>query len=70
MIDHFTKCSEEEEEPKRACYSLSKSTKEIRTPQQEKARNTQRKYNKKNDNKQTQYYFIPSHDQQLCQKKN
>ena len=38
MIDHFTKCSEEEEEPKRACYSLIKSTKEIRTPQQEKAR--------------------------------
>ena len=56
MIDHFTKYSEEEEEeegeeePKRACYSLIKSTKEIRTPQQEKARNTQRKYNKKYDN--------------------
>ena len=31
--------------PKRACYSLTKSTKEIRTSQQEKARNTQRKYN-------------------------
>ena len=49
MIDHFTKYSEEEEEeeedPKRACYSPLKSTKEIRTPQQEKARNTQRKYN-------------------------
>ena len=48
MIDHFTKYSEEEEkeeDPKRACYSPLKSTKEIRTPQQEKARNTQRKYN-------------------------
>ena len=54
MIDHFTKYSseeeeeeeeEKEEEPKRACYSPLKSTKEIRTPQQEKARNTQRKYN-------------------------
>ena len=42
MIDHFTKYSEEEEEePKRACYSPIKSTKEMRTPQQEKARNTQ-----------------------------
>ena len=48
MIDHFTKYSEEEEEePKRACYSLIKSTKEIRTPQQQKERNTQRKYNHK-----------------------
>ena len=48
MIDHFTKYSEEaEEEPKRACYSLIKSTTEIRTPKQEKARNTQRKYNNK-----------------------
>ena len=65
MIDHFTKYSEEEEEHNRACYSLIKSTKEIRTPQQKEARNTQRKYNK-----ETQYYFIPSHDQQLCQKKN
>ena len=46
MIDHFTKYSEEEE-PKRACYSLTKSTKEIRTPQHGKARNTQRKYNNK-----------------------
>ena len=33
--------------PKRACHSLIKSTKEIRTSQQEKARNTQRKYNNK-----------------------
>ena len=33
--------------PKRACYSLIKSTKEINTTQQEKARNTQRKYNNK-----------------------
>ena len=33
MIDHFTKYSEEEEEePKRACWSLIKSTKEIRMP--------------------------------------
>ena len=47
MIDHFAKYSEEEEEPKRACYSLTKSTKEIRTPQHGKARNTQRKYNNK-----------------------
>ena len=49
MIDHFTKYSEEEdeEEPKLACYSLIKSTTEIRTPKQEKARNTQRKYNNK-----------------------
>ena len=36
-----------EPEPKRACYSLIKSTKEINTTQQEKARNTQRKYNNK-----------------------
>ena len=33
--------------PKRACYSLIESTKEKRTTQQEKARNTQRKYNNK-----------------------
>ena len=43
MIDHFTKYSEEEEEPKRACYSLTKSTKEIRTPQHGKAGNTKNK---------------------------
>ena len=48
MIDHFTKYSEEEEEePKRAFYSLIKSTTEIRTSKQEKARNKQRKYNNK-----------------------
>ena len=44
MIDHFTKYSEEEE-PKRACYSLIKSTKEIRTPQRKKQETQQRKYN-------------------------
>ena len=45
---------EEEEEDvdaeparKRACYSLIKSTKEIRTTQQEKASNTERKFNNK-----------------------
>ena len=53
MIHHFTKYSEEkeeeeeEEEPKRACCSLIKSTKEITTPQLEKERNAQTKYNNK-----------------------
>ena len=64
MIDHFTKSEEEEEEEaKRACYSLTKSTKEIRTPQQEKARNTQRKYKMTTSIPNTIY-------QQLCQNKN
>ena len=74
MIDHFTKYPEEEEkeqeeeELKRACYSLSKSTKGIRTTYHHgKARNT-KKIQQQNDNKQTQYHFIPS--QQLCQNKN
>ena len=63
---------EEEEEQeaarKRACKSLIKSTREIRASQQEKARNTQRKYNNKITTRKYQYYFIPS--QQLCQNKN
>ena len=58
---------EEEEEPKRPCYSLIKLTKEIRTPQQESKKHT-KIIQQQNDNKQTQYYFIPS--QQLCQNKN
>ena len=71
--DQHSTMEEEEEEcedvdaepaPKRACYSLIKSTKEIRASQQEKARNTQRKYNNKMTTRKPNN-FIPS--QQLCQ---
>ena len=56
-MDKYIKRNKEEEEPapKRACYSLIKLTKKIRTTRQEKARNTQRKYKNKIESKQTQY---------------
>ena len=69
MIYHFTKYSEEEEEePKPACllftYQVNKGDKDTSTW---KSKKHTKKIQQQNDNKQTQYHFVPN--QQLCQNK-